>query len=129
MLSPRIRELLSLPRDLMLSETGLVLAEGAMVTMIAAAMIPKAAHGKPSEVGLYRLVGFLADVLFKLLAGTESRVRSAIIGKGAVRGKTCWRLHSDPVVHIAGSGSLGDERFCRATGPTGGLVSPGSSEL
>ena len=56
----------------MLSETWLVFAEcvaaGAILTMIAAAMIPEAAaHGKPSEVGLGTLAGFLAAVLFKLL--------------------------------------------------------------
>lgn len=55
-----------------LSETWLVLFEGvaagAMLTMIAAAMIPEAAaHGKPNEVGLATLAGFLAAVLFKLL--------------------------------------------------------------
>ena len=55
-----------------LSETWLVFAEGvaagAMLTMIAAAMIPEAAaHGKPSEVGLGTLAGFLAAILFKLL--------------------------------------------------------------
>jgi CRP-like cAMP-binding protein len=55
-----------------LSETWLVFAEGvaagAMLTMIAAAMIPEAAaHGNPNEVGLSTLAGFLAAVLFKLL--------------------------------------------------------------
>lgn len=55
-----------------LSETWLVFAEGvaagAMLTMIAAAMIPEAAaHGRPNEVGLSTLAGFLAAVLFKLL--------------------------------------------------------------
>lgn len=55
-----------------LSETWLVFAEGlaagAMLTMIAAAMIPEAAeHGNPSAVGLSTLAGFLAAVLFKLL--------------------------------------------------------------
>jgi zinc transporter ZupT len=55
-----------------LSETWLVFAEGlaagAMLTMIAAAMIPEAAvHGRPSTVGLCTLAGFLAAVLFKLL--------------------------------------------------------------
>ena len=55
-----------------LSETWLVFAEGvaagAMLTMIAAAMIPEAAaHGRPSEVGLSTLAGFLAAVMFKLL--------------------------------------------------------------
>ncbi len=55
-----------------LSETWLVFAEGvaagAMLTMIAAAMIPEAAaHGKPSEVGLSTLAGFLAAIMFKLL--------------------------------------------------------------
>ncbi len=39
-----------------------------MLTMIAAVIIPEAAaHGKPSEVGLSTLAGFLAAVLFKLL--------------------------------------------------------------
>ena len=39
-----------------------------MLTMIAAATIPKAAaHGKPREVGLNTLAGFLAAVLLKLL--------------------------------------------------------------
>jgi len=55
-----------------LSETWLAFAEGvaagAMLTMIAAAMIPEAAaHGKPSAVGLSTLAGFLAAVMFKLL--------------------------------------------------------------
>jgi len=55
-----------------LSETWLVFAEGvaagAMLTMIAAAMIPEAAaHGRPSAVGLSTLAGFLSAVLFKLL--------------------------------------------------------------
>ncbi|MFZ5833076.1 MAG: hypothetical protein ACOY3P_23565 [Planctomycetota bacterium] len=55
-----------------LSETWLVFAEGvaagAMLTMIAAAMIPEAAeYGRPSEVGLSTLAGFLAAVMFKLL--------------------------------------------------------------
>jgi hypothetical protein len=55
-----------------LTETWLVFAEGvaagAMLTMIAAAMIPEAAaHGRPSEVGLSTLAGFLVAVLFKLL--------------------------------------------------------------
>ncbi len=54
-----------------LSETWLVFAEGvaagAMLTMIAAAMIPEAAaHGKPSTVGLCTLAGFLCAVAFKL---------------------------------------------------------------
>jgi hypothetical protein len=44
------------------------LAAGAMLTMIAAAMIPEAAaHGSPNEVGLSTLAGFLAAVMFKLL--------------------------------------------------------------
>jgi zinc transporter ZupT len=55
-----------------LSEMWLVFAEGvaagAMLTMIAAAMIPEAAtQGRPSEVGLGALAGFLGAVLFKLL--------------------------------------------------------------
>lgn len=54
-----------------LSETWLVFAEGvaagAMLTMIAAAMIPEAAaHGSPSSVGLSTLAGFLAAVSFKV---------------------------------------------------------------
>ena len=54
-----------------LTETWLVFAEGvaagAMLTMIAAAMIPEAAaHGRPSAVGLSTLAGFLAAVSFKL---------------------------------------------------------------
>ena len=44
------------------------LAAGAMLTMIAAAMIPEAAaHGSPNEVGLSTLAGFLTAVMFKLL--------------------------------------------------------------
>ncbi len=55
-----------------LSEAWLVFAQGvaagAMLTMIAAAMIPEAAtHGSPNSVGLSTLAGFLAAVLFKLL--------------------------------------------------------------
>jgi zinc transporter, ZIP family len=55
-----------------LDETWLVFAEGlaagAMLTMIAAAMIPEAAaHGKPSTIGLSTLAGFLAAILFKLV--------------------------------------------------------------
>lgn len=55
-----------------LSENWLVFAEGvaagAMLTMIAAAMIPEAAaHGNPNEVGLSTLAGFLAAIMFKLL--------------------------------------------------------------
>ena len=55
-----------------LSENWLVFAEGvaagAMLTMIAAAMIPEAAaHGNPNEVGLSTLAGFSAAVMFKLL--------------------------------------------------------------
>ena len=43
-------------------------AAGAMLTMIAAAMIPEAVHmGHPSAVGLSTLAGFLAAILFKLL--------------------------------------------------------------
>ena len=43
-------------------------AAGAMLTMIAAAMIPEAAeHGRPNEVGLSTLAGFLGAVMFKLL--------------------------------------------------------------
>ena len=43
-------------------------AAGAMLTMIAAAMIPEAVHiGNPSAVGLSTLAGFLAAILFKLL--------------------------------------------------------------
>jgi len=44
------------------------LAAGAMLTMIAAAMIPEAVHmGKPNAVGLGTLAGFLAAISFKLL--------------------------------------------------------------
>lgn len=44
------------------------LAAGAMLTMIAAAMIPEAVHiGNASAVGLSTLGGFLAAVMFKLL--------------------------------------------------------------
>jgi zinc transporter ZupT len=55
-----------------LEETWLVFAEGlaagAMLTMIAAAMIPEAAqHGSPNQVGLGTLAGFFAAVLFKLV--------------------------------------------------------------
>lgn len=55
-----------------ISESWLVFAEGvaagAMLTMIAAAMIPEAAeHGRPNEVGLSTLAGFLGAVMFKLL--------------------------------------------------------------
>jgi zinc transporter ZupT len=43
-------------------------AAGAMLTMIAGAMIPEAMHiGNPSAVGLSTLAGFLAAILFKLL--------------------------------------------------------------
>jgi hypothetical protein len=44
------------------------LATGAMLTMIAAAMIPEAVHmGKANSVGLSVLAGFLAAIAFKLL--------------------------------------------------------------
>jgi hypothetical protein len=44
------------------------LAAGAMLTMIAAAMIPEAVHmGKADAVGLGTLAGFLAAISFKLL--------------------------------------------------------------
>ncbi len=44
------------------------LAAGAMLTMIAAAMIPEAVHlGNANAVGLSTLVGFLAAISFKLL--------------------------------------------------------------
>ena len=44
------------------------LAAGAMLTMIASAMIPEAVHlGKANLVGLSTLVGFLAAISFKLL--------------------------------------------------------------
>ena len=44
------------------------LAAGAMLTMIASAMIPEAAHmGKANAVGLATLTGFLAAISFKLL--------------------------------------------------------------
>jgi zinc transporter ZupT len=55
-----------------LSHTVLVFAEGlaagAMLTMIAAAMIPEAVHqGDANAVGLSTLAGFLAAISFKLL--------------------------------------------------------------
>jgi zinc transporter ZupT len=55
-----------------LNPTWLVFAEGlaagAMLTMIAAAMIPEAVHlGNASAVGLSTLFGFLAAISFKLL--------------------------------------------------------------
>ncbi len=55
-----------------LGPTGLILAEGlaagAMLTMIAAAMIPEAVHmGNANFVGLSSLAGFLAAISFKLL--------------------------------------------------------------
>jgi zinc transporter ZupT len=44
------------------------LAAGAMLTMIAAAMIPEAVHmGTANAVGLATLAGFLAAISFKLL--------------------------------------------------------------
>jgi zinc transporter ZupT len=44
------------------------LAAGAMLTMIAAAMIPEAVHmGNANAVGLSTLAGFLAAISFKLL--------------------------------------------------------------
>ena len=44
------------------------LAAGAMITMIASAMIPEAVHmGNASAVGLSTLAGFLAAISFKLL--------------------------------------------------------------
>ena len=44
------------------------LAAGAMLTMIAAAMIPEAVHLSGSRItGLSTLAGFLAAVAFKLL--------------------------------------------------------------
>jgi hypothetical protein len=44
------------------------LAVGAMLTMIAAAMIPEAVHmGSGNVVGLGTLAGFLAAISFKLL--------------------------------------------------------------
>ena len=43
-------------------------AAGAMLTMIAAAMIPEAVHlGNANAVGLSTLAGFLAAISFKLL--------------------------------------------------------------
>jgi len=43
------------------------MAAGAMLTMIAAAMIPEAVHlGNASAVGFSTLAGFLAAILFKL---------------------------------------------------------------
>jgi zinc transporter ZupT len=55
-----------------LSETWLVMAEGmaagAMLTMIAGAMLPEAAAmGRPNAVGLSTLAGFLTAIAFKLL--------------------------------------------------------------
>jgi CRP-like cAMP-binding protein len=55
-----------------LNHTWLIFAEGlaagAMLTMIAAAMIPEAVHmGNASAVGLSTLAGFLAAISFKLL--------------------------------------------------------------
>ena len=55
-----------------LSPTWVVFAEGvaagAMLTMIAAAMIPEAVHlGSANTVGLSTLAGFLAAISFKLL--------------------------------------------------------------
>jgi CRP-like cAMP-binding protein len=55
-----------------LSHTWLIFAEGlaagAMLTMIASAMIPEAVHmGSASAVGLSTLAGFLAAISFKLL--------------------------------------------------------------
>ncbi len=44
------------------------LAAGAMLTMIAAAMIPEAVHmGSANAVGLSTLAGFLSAISFKLL--------------------------------------------------------------
>ena len=44
------------------------LAAGAMLTMIASAMIPEAIHmGNASAVGISTLAGFLAAIAFKLL--------------------------------------------------------------
>ena len=43
-------------------------AAGAMLTMIASAMIPEAVHlGSPHVVGLSTLSGFLSAIVFKLL--------------------------------------------------------------
>jgi zinc transporter ZupT len=55
-----------------LNHTWLIFAEGlsagAMLTMIAAAMIPEAVHmGGASAVGLSTLAGFLVAISFKLL--------------------------------------------------------------
>jgi zinc transporter ZupT len=55
-----------------LTHTWLIFAEGlaagAMLTMIASAMIPEAVHmGHASAVGLSTLAGFLASISFKLL--------------------------------------------------------------
>ncbi len=54
-----------------LSHTALIflegLASGAMLTMIAAAMIPEAVHlGKANAVGISTLIGFIAAISFKL---------------------------------------------------------------
>ena len=44
------------------------LAAGAMLTMIASAMIPEAVHmGNASAVGLSTLIGFISAISFKLL--------------------------------------------------------------
>jgi zinc transporter ZupT len=55
-----------------LNHTWLIFAEGlaagAMLTMIAAAMIPEAVHtGNANVVGLSTLIGFVAAISFKLL--------------------------------------------------------------
>ena len=55
-----------------LNHTWLIFAEGlaagAMLTMIAAAMVPEAVHlGNANAVGLSTLAGFLAAISFKLL--------------------------------------------------------------
>ena len=49
-------------------------AAGAMLTMIASAMIPEAVHmGKASSVGLATLAGFLAAISFKPVSYTHLR--------------------------------------------------------
>jgi zinc transporter ZupT len=56
----------ALPHTVMVFAEGV--AAGAMLTMIAAAMIPEAVHlGGPNTVGLSTLAGFLAAISFKLL--------------------------------------------------------------
>ena len=45
------------------------IAAGAMLTMIAAAMIPEAVHmGGERNTGIFTLIGFLGVLIFKLLS-------------------------------------------------------------